>query len=147
MLIVECMLLQVTHIQPYLRRTTVTLAVRGYSALPQKRCQSWEEMGRSLAVWMFRMVFGAVVIGGLTRLTDSGLSMTDWHLFGKRPPFSQLEWEKEFAQYQQYPEFKIKNKDISLQEFKFPLVDGVGHRQWGRTIGKFFPAASCILLA
>ena len=45
--------------------------------------------------------------GGFTRLTESGLSMTDWHLFGKRPPLSQAEWEKEFMQYKQYPEFNM----------------------------------------
>lgn len=45
--------------------------------------------------------------GGLTRLTESGLSMTDWHLFGKRPPLTEAEWEREFAQYQEFPEYKL----------------------------------------
>ncbi|KAB7500380.1 Cytochrome c oxidase assembly protein COX15-like protein [Armadillidium nasatum] len=53
------------------------------------------------------MVFGAVVIGGLTRLTESGLSMTDWHLFGKRPPLTEEEWNKEFSQYKEFPEYKL----------------------------------------
>lgn len=96
--------------------------------------------------WLFGcsgMVFGAVVIGGLTRLTESGLSMTDWHLFGKRPPMTEAEWEREFAQYQEFPEYKLKNQGMSLSEFKFIWWMEYGHRQWGRTIGTFFllPAA------
>jgi len=97
--------------------------------------------------WLFGcsgMVFGAVALGGLTRLTESGLSMTDWNLLGKRPPWSEEQWLKEFAQYQQFPEFKQKNADISLSEFKFIWWMEYGHRQWGRCIGAFFtiPAAA-----
>ena len=51
---------------------------------------------------------GAVVIGGVTRLTESGLSMVDWHLIkGMRPPTTHEEWVAEFEKYQQYPEFKM----------------------------------------
>lgn len=105
------------------------------------------EVGRKwVGRWLFGcsgMVFGAVVMGGLTRLTESGLSMTDWHLFGKRPPFSEAEWEREFAQYREFPEYKLKNVGMSLGEFKFIWWMEYGHRQWGRTIGSFFlfPAA------
>ena len=54
------------------------------------------------------MVGGAVVIGGITRLTESGLSMTRWHLIkGMRPPRSEEEWEAEFERYKQFPEFKV----------------------------------------
>lgn len=96
--------------------------------------------------WLFGcsgMVFGAVIIGGLTRLTESGLSMTDWALFGKLPPITQQEWLKEFNQYQQYPEYKLKNQGMSLEEFKFIWWMEYGHRQWGRLIGTAFliPAA------
>ncbi|KAF2367397.1 COX15/CtaA family [Trinorchestia longiramus] len=89
------------------------------------------------------MVFGAVAIGGLTRLTESGLSMTDWHLFGKRPPLSHEEWTREFERYQQFPEYKQKNMGMSLSEFQFIWWMEYGHRQWGRTIGAFYalPAA------
>ena len=53
------------------------------------------------------MVFGAVVLGGVTRLTESGLSMVDWHLIkGMKPPKSPKEWEQEFANYKEYPEYK-----------------------------------------
>ncbi|XP_042203133.1 cytochrome c oxidase assembly protein COX15 homolog isoform X2 [Homarus americanus] len=135
---------KLTQIQPYLKRTTVTIARKG---LQKIAFDEIPEVGNKwVGRWLFGcsgMVFGAVVIGGLTRLTESGLSMTDWHLFGKRPPISQIEWEREFSQYQDYPEFKLKNKDISLEEFKFIWWMEYGHRQWGRTIGAFFllPAA------
>ncbi|KAL7637047.1 UNVERIFIED_CONTAM: hypothetical protein RMT77_012805 [Armadillidium vulgare] len=91
--------------------------------------------------WLFGcsgMVFGAVVIGGLTRLTESGLSMTDWHLFGKRPPLTEEEWNKEFSQYKEFPEYKLKNKEMSLSDFKFIWWMEYSHRQWGRAIGSFF---------
>jgi cytochrome c oxidase assembly protein subunit 15 len=53
------------------------------------------------------MVYGAVVLGGVTRLTESGLSMVDWHLIkGMKPPRSQKEWEDEFKKYQDFPEYK-----------------------------------------
>lgn len=53
-------------------------------------------------------VAGAVVLGGVTRLTKSGLSMTDWHLIkGMKPPRSDEEWKKEFERYQAFPEFKL----------------------------------------
>jgi cytochrome c oxidase assembly protein subunit 15 len=53
------------------------------------------------------MVYGAVVLGGVTRLTESGLSMVDWHLIkGMKPPRSQQEWEDEFKKYQNFPEYK-----------------------------------------
>lgn len=53
------------------------------------------------------MVIGSVVLGGVTRLTESGLSMVDWHLIkGIKPPGTQDEWEREFQRYQKYPEYK-----------------------------------------
>ena len=53
------------------------------------------------------LVVGSVVLGGVTRLTESGLSMVDWHLIkGMKPPRTQEEWEKEFEKYQKYPEYK-----------------------------------------
>jgi cytochrome c oxidase assembly protein subunit 15 len=64
---------------------------------------------RVVASWLFAvtgLVFGMVVLGGLTRLTKSGLSMTDWKFTGERPPSTQAEWEKEFERYKQFPEYK-----------------------------------------
>uniref|UniRef100_A0A8B9JQZ2 Cytochrome c oxidase assembly homolog 15 (yeast) n=1 Tax=Astyanax mexicanus TaxID=7994 RepID=A0A8B9JQZ2_ASTMX len=82
------------------------------------------------------LVLGAVVLGGVTRLTESGLSMVDWHLVKEmKPPRSQAEWEAEFSKYQQFPEFKIMNRDMTLTEFKFIFYMEWGHRMWGRLVG------------
>lgn len=53
------------------------------------------------------LAFGTVVLGGVTRLTKSGLSMVDWHLFKEFPPFSDEQWRQEFTKYQQFPEYKL----------------------------------------
>jgi len=84
------------------------------------------------------MCVGAVVLGGVTRLTESGLSMTDWNLVGRPPPRTQEEWETEFEKYKLSPEFKWKNFDISMEDFKFIWYMEYGHRMWGRSIGAFF---------
>lgn len=82
------------------------------------------------------LVVGAVVLGGVTRLTESGLSMVDWHLVREmKPPQTQAEWEAEFSKYQQFPEFKIMNHDMTLPEFKFIFYMEWGHRMWGRLVG------------
>lgn len=84
------------------------------------------------------MVFVAVGLGGVTRLTESGLSMVTWKLMGEHMPRNQEEWIKEFEEYQQYPEFKMKNANITLEEFKFIYMMEYMHRMWGRAIGAFF---------
>ncbi|XP_060624169.2 heme A synthase COX15 [Anolis sagrei] len=89
-------------------------------------------------------VAGAVVLGGVTRLTESGLSMVDWHLVREmKPPQTQQEWEAEFQKYQQFPEFKILNHDMTLTEFKFIWYMEYSHRMWGRLVGLAYilPAA------
>ncbi|KAM6415645.1 heme A synthase COX15 isoform 1-T1 [Rhynochetos jubatus] len=89
-------------------------------------------------------VAGAVVLGGVTRLTESGLSMVDWHLVKEmKPPRTQQEWEAEFQKYQQFPEFKILNRDMTLTEFKFIWYMEYSHRMWGRVVGLAYilPAA------
>ncbi len=53
------------------------------------------------------LVFGIVILGGVTRLTESGLSMVDWSLLGTRPPSTQKEWEEYFEKYKQFPEYKV----------------------------------------
>jgi len=84
------------------------------------------------------MCVGAVVLGGVTRLTESGLSMTDWKLLGRPPPSSLREWEEEFDKYRLSPEFKWKNSEITMEEFKFIWWMEYLHRMWGRTIGAAF---------
>uniref|UniRef100_G3NWT9 Cytochrome c oxidase assembly homolog 15 (yeast) n=1 Tax=Gasterosteus aculeatus TaxID=69293 RepID=G3NWT9_GASAC len=94
---------------------------------------------RTLGRWLLGcsgLVVGAVVLGGVTRLTESGLSMVDWHLVREmRPPQTKAEWEAEFSKYQQFPEFKIMNHDMTLPEFKFIFYMEWGHRMWGRLVG------------
>ncbi|KAH8322591.1 hypothetical protein KR074_009440 [Drosophila pseudoananassae] len=84
------------------------------------------------------MVFVAVGLGGVTRLTESGLSMVTWKLTGERMPRTQEEWIQEFSNYQQYPEYKLKNVNMTVEEFKFIFMMEYMHRMWGRAIGGFF---------
>ncbi|CAI8016190.1 Cytochrome c oxidase assembly protein COX15 homolog [Geodia barretti] len=94
---------------------------------------------RILGVWLAGcsvMVGGAVIIGGITRLTESGLSMTQWHLVkGMRPPRSEEEWEAEFERYKQFPEFKVVHQDLSLEGYKRIFQWEYFHRMWGRATG------------
>uniref|UniRef100_A0A8D8LTK6 Cytochrome c oxidase assembly protein COX15 homolog n=1 Tax=Cacopsylla melanoneura TaxID=428564 RepID=A0A8D8LTK6_9HEMI len=103
---------------------------------------------RSTGYWLLGcsgMVFGAVVLGGVTRLTESGLSMVTWKLFGEKLPKNSAEWIEEFNLYKEYPEFKLKNKDISLEEFKRIWWMEYLHRMWGRCIGAAFFIPASIL--
>lgn len=92
------------------------------------------------------MVAGAVVLGGVTRLTESGLSMVEWRLIKDMlPPKNEQEWIEEFEKYKNYPEYKMLNqhRDMTLEDFKFIFYMEWGHRMWGRTTGLvfFLPAA------
>ena len=85
---------------------------------------------------LFGLVVVMIVVGGLTRLTDSGLSITEWKpITGALPPMNQTDWEAEFAKYQSIPEFQIQNKWMQLEDFKFIYWWEWGHRQLGRVIG------------
>ncbi len=97
---------------------------------------------RRVAVWLLvccAAVFGAVVIGGITRLTDSGLSITEWQpLMGALPPLSQAEWQRVFALYQDTPQYAEINAGMGLAEFKRIFWWEWVHRLWGRSIGAIF---------
>lgn len=84
------------------------------------------------------MAVGAVLLGGITRLTKSGLSMVDWHPLNEGRPRTDEQWEAEFAKYQQFPEFKLRNKDMTLEQFKSIYWMEYIHRMWGRSIGAVF---------
>ena len=92
------------------------------------------------------MVVLMVVVGGITRLTGSGLSMVDWRpIMGVLPPISEVEWNTVFLAYQQFPEFQQINKSITLEEFKGIFYWEYGHRVLGRLIGlAFFSAVSSV---
>ncbi|KAK8949856.1 Cytochrome c oxidase assembly protein COX15 [Platanthera guangdongensis] len=96
---------------------------------------------KRVGVWLFgctTWVFSLVILGGITRLTRSGLSMTDWKFTGTLPPFSEEEWLLEFRKYQESPEYKRMNKGMSLQDFKFIYWMEYAHRMWGRALGVVF---------
>jgi cytochrome c oxidase assembly protein subunit 15 len=80
-----------------------------------------------------------IILGGVTRLTGSGLSMVQWEpIMGILPPLSQAEWEETFLLYQQFPEYKLKNFAMSLDGFKSIFWFEYGHRLLGRSIGIIF---------
>jgi len=96
----------------------------------------------AVTIWLFVcafMIFVMVVLGGVTRLTHSGLSMVEWKpATGFLPPRTELAWQDTFEKYQQYPEFRIKNPDMDLAGFKSIFWLEFIHRVWGRSIGIVF---------
>ena len=95
-----------------------------------------------ISIWlafMFCIISLMIIIGGATRLTDSGLSITKWELFkGFLPPFTKLEWENYFDQYKLIPEFTQQNYSMTLEEFKVIFWWEWIHRFLGRVIGISF---------
>ncbi|KAI7907016.1 cytochrome oxidase assembly protein-domain-containing protein [Cokeromyces recurvatus] len=96
----------------------------------------------AVAYWLYfnaSMVFTIVVVGGLTRLTESGLSITEWNVIsGMKPPRSEMEWNEEFEKYKQFPEYKLLNRHMTLEEFKNIFYWEWSHRMIGRFIGVSF---------
>lgn len=85
------------------------------------------------------LVFAMVVLGGVTRLTESGLSIVDWRpVTGVIPPLNEAEWQQEFEAYQQFPEFRYVNRDMDLAGFKVIFLFEYAHRLLGRLIGVVF---------
>ncbi|WP_394177097.1 heme A synthase [Yoonia maritima] len=94
------------------------------------------------------MVVVMIAVGGLTRLTDSGLSITEWKpVTGAVPPMSEAAWADAFAKYQQIPEYQLQNKGMSLSEFKSIYWWEWGHRQLGRLIGLVWAVGFVVLVA
>ena len=88
---------------------------------------------------MFFLISFMIIVGGLTRLTDSGLSITKWQLFsGFLPPFTATQWDHYFNLYKEIPEFKLQNYSMNLEEFKVIFWWEWAHRFLGRIIGLFF---------
>src|SRR6056297_2849164 len=94
---------------------------------------------RGIRIWLmilFALVVVMIAVGGLTRLTDSGLSITEWKpVTGALPPMSDAVWQKEFDKYRAIPQYELLNKGMSLAEFKVIYWWEWGHRQLGRFIG------------
>ncbi|WP_439154639.1 heme A synthase [Yoonia sp.] len=97
---------------------------------------------------LFALVLVMIAVGGLTRLTDSGLSITEWRpVTGALPPMSEPAWTEEFDKYRAIPEYQLQNKGMSLSEFKFIYYWEWGHRQLGRVIGLVWAAGFVFFLA
>lgn len=85
------------------------------------------------------LVFIILVVGGITRMTGSGLSMTDWKpIMGTIPPVTEAQWEDAFDQYKQFPEYQEKNSGMSLSEFQYIFFWEYLHRMLGRLLGLVF---------
>lgn len=97
---------------------------------------------KSIAVWLLICcvtVFAMVVLGGVTRLTQSGLSIVEWQpIMGVIPPLTETDWQSTFEKYQQFPEYQKVNHDMALSEFKRIFWFEYAHRMLGRTIGLIF---------
>ncbi|WP_428673392.1 COX15/CtaA family protein [Roseibium sp.] len=101
------------------------------------------QQNRTLIRWWLyfvcALILAMVVVGGATRLTESGLSITEWKpIHGVIPPLSEVEWEEELEKYRQIPEYQLINKGMSLEEFKFIFWWEWSHRLLGRFIGFAF---------
>jgi cytochrome c oxidase assembly protein subunit 15 len=101
-----------------------------------------KEIKKNISIWlifMFFLISFMIIVGGLTRLTDSGLSITKWQLFsGFLPPFTATQWDHYFNLYKEIPEFKLQNYSMNLEEFKVIFWWEWAHRFLGRIIGLFY---------
>jgi cytochrome c oxidase assembly protein subunit 15 len=101
-----------------------------------------EHNARWLAAWLgicAMTIFGMILLGGVTRLTESGLSMVDWRpIMGVIPPLTEIQWLETFAAYQQYPEYQKINQGMDLAGFKQIFWFEYLHRVLGRLIGLMY---------
>lgn len=97
---------------------------------------------KSIIIWLLTgclLIFLMVIIGGITRLTNSGLSMVDWNpIMGFIPPLSDMDWNVAFEKYKLYPEYQLMNSHFTLEEFKSIFFWEYFHRLIGRVIGMVF---------
>ncbi len=122
--------------------------IGGRSGRPQARpgavpaARPWAGSPRAVALWLFvvaALVAGMVLLGGVTRLTHSGLSMVQWHpISGVVPPLDRAAWQAEFQAYQHYPEYRDVNDGMNLRDFKRIFWFEYAHRLLGRVIGVVF---------
>lgn len=96
---------------------------------------------RAWLLLLFALLVTLIAVGGLTRLTDSGLSITEWRpVTGALPPVSDTAWAAEFEKYKAIPEYQLQNRGMTLAEFKAIYWWEWGHRQLGRVIGLVWAA-------
>jgi heme a synthase len=103
---------------------------------------TYDNTSPAVTAWLWAiaaLIFCMVIVGGATRLTDSGLSITEWQpLLGAIPPLSEAHWLDAFEKYKLIPEYQIQNKGMSLEDFKFIYWWEWAHRFLGRVIGFVF---------
>ena len=101
-----------------------------------------DNYNRQLAIWLLICavtIYGMIVLGGVTRLTESGLSIVEWQpLMGAIPPTSEADWQETFDKYKQFPQYQKQNQDMTLDGFKRIFYYEYFHRLLGRLIGVLF---------
>lgn len=119
--------------------------------IPQPFFTQKDKNLRLIGWWLFivaALVFMMILVGGATRLTESGLSIVEWKpVSGILPPLSDDAWQQEFESYQQYPEYQLVNRGMSLVDFKAIYWWEYGHRLLGRLIGLAFAVPLLYFLA
>ncbi|HTE07594.1 MAG TPA: COX15/CtaA family protein [Flavitalea sp.] len=113
--------------------------------------KKFNDGSRAVAVWIglgVIMLIIQVILGGVTRLTGSGLSITEWNVVtGTLPPLSERQWLAEFDKYRQTPQFQLLNMDFKVEDFKFIFFWEWLHRFWARLIGMVFIVGYIYLVA
>ncbi|WP_420562076.1 COX15/CtaA family protein [Thalassobaculum sp.] len=121
-----------------------------YSPSAQAGSSKAERARPTVAAWLFIsafMVAAMIVIGGITRLTESGLSMVEWRpLMGWIPPMSDAEWQRVFDMYKTTPEYTAANFWMTIDDFKTIFFWEYVHRVWGRLIGLVFAVPFLVFL-
>ncbi|HTL07675.1 MAG TPA: COX15/CtaA family protein [Chitinophagaceae bacterium] len=108
---------------------------------------------KAVAIWIYigiGMLLVQVILGGITRLTGSGLSITEWNVLsgkGWLPPMNDQQWQAEFVKYQQTPQYQLVNADFTLSNFKFIYFWEWFHREWAKLIAVVFVVGFVYLLA
>ena len=109
-----------------------------------------QRSSKPVAIWLLIgvvMLIIQILLGGVTRLTGSGLSITEWDVItGSLPPMNEQQWLEEFDKYKQTPQFLILNSEFTLQDFKFIFFWEWFHRFWARLIGVVFAIPFIIFL-
>ncbi|MBL7732250.1 MAG: COX15/CtaA family protein, partial [Chitinophagaceae bacterium] len=101
-----------------------------------------QRSSKPIAIWLLigvGMIIIQILLGGITRLTGSGLSITEWNVVtGTLPPMNEQQWAVEFAKYKQTPQYNLLNYSFTLKDFKFIFFWEWFHRFWARLIGVVF---------
>ncbi|HVU98763.1 MAG TPA: COX15/CtaA family protein [Puia sp.] len=104
--------------------------------------QTSKALIRPVAIWVYAgviMLLIQVILGGITRLSGSGLSITEWNVVtGALPPLNSIQWQQTFDKYRQTPQFRLINSDFTLADFKFIFFWEWFHRLWARLVGVVF---------